>query len=62
MIAKMRMQIGETIISWGALPEASIANARNVEHRARLKFAVIEDVCQVTPIVSDTGRLRARSA
>ncbi len=42
MIAKIRMQVGDAVISWGLLPEADCSNAHKVGRAIRLKFAVIE--------------------
>jgi hypothetical protein len=62
MIAKMRMQVGETVISWGAFPEPLSTAARKVQRPGRPKFAVIEGGLQLAPIASDVESLRARSA
>jgi hypothetical protein len=63
MIAKMRMQVGDAVISWGVLPETSSTNSQNARHPARLKFAVIEGGRQVTSTTSDAAPpLHAKSA
>ena len=62
MIAKMRMQVGDTVISWGALPESSSVNAYTIERAVRPKFAVIEGGRQSAAIASDQLPLKARSA
>ena len=62
MNAKMRMQIGDTVISWGALPESSAKSVRNAERPDRPKFAVIEGGRQPAAIATDVQPLCAQSA
>lgn len=62
MIAKIRMQVGETVISWGALPETPSSNGHHVGRPARPRFAVIEGGRQVAPNEMGAVPLRARSA
>lgn len=63
MIAKMRMQVGDAVISWGMLPESSAPNARIAEGLDRPKFAVIEGGRSSASFVVDTlPPLRAQSA
>ena len=42
MTTKMRMQVGATLVSWGARAEQPVANVDNTKRRARPKFIVIE--------------------
>ena len=62
MIAKIRMQVGDAVISWGALPEPLSANGKKIDRRVRPRFAVIDGGRQV--VANETGALlrRARSA
>jgi hypothetical protein len=63
MIAKMRMQVGDAVISWGVLPEASSADAQNSCRPARLKFAVIEGGRKLPSTAPDVALpLHAKSA
>jgi hypothetical protein len=63
MIAKMRMQVGDAVISWGVFPDTSAMNAQNGRRAARPKFAVIEGGRSVTSTTPDVALLlRAKSA
>ena len=42
MTTKMRMQVGATVVSWGALAKQPFANVDNTRRRARPEFIVIE--------------------
>jgi hypothetical protein len=62
MIAKMRMQVGDAVISWGALPQASSIDGRNALP-ARPKFAVIDGDRTVASSTRDEPlSLQAKSA
>lgn len=62
MFAKMRMQVGETVISWGSLPDAPFTNARSIQRPVRPKFAVIEGGRRDAPASVGALPLQARSA
>jgi len=63
MIAKMRMQVGDAVISWGVLPETPAMKAQNARRAVRPKFAVIEGGRSVTSTTPDEALLpRAKSA
>jgi len=62
MFAKMRMQVGETVISWGAFPESRSINAQAVKRPVRPKFAVIEGGRPPAALVDTLLPLQAQSA
>ena len=62
MIAKMRMQIGTTVISWGVLPELPAAQSRIAPKSAHTKFAVIEGGRAMAAACDSPPQLRAKSA
>jgi hypothetical protein len=63
MIAKMRMQVGDAIISWGILPDMSSLNSQKVLRAARPKFALIDGGRKATSIAPDEAPLlQAKSA
>jgi len=62
MVAKMRMQVGETVISWGVMPEPSPATVRAGARRVRPQFAVIEGGLRPMDVEATDLPLRARSA
>ena len=62
MVAKMRMQVGETVISWGVMPEPSPATVQTDTRRVRPQFAVIEGGLRTADVEATDLPLRARSA
>ena len=62
MSAKLRLQVGETVISWGLTPEQAVEHENKAPSLPPKRFAVIEGGLGRLPLVQNRGAWQSRSA